>query len=70
MEKRVVFNGRWLPALLLLPQLVDQHSLYLYWGSRSAQPARVRAFIDMALEMLTDNPAFVLGRAELEAVAR
>lgn len=60
--------GRLVPVLL--PQLVDQHSLYLYWGSRSAQPARVRAFIDMALEMLTDNPAFVLGRAELEAVAR
>ena len=55
---------------VLLPHLVEEHSLYLNWGSRSAQPARVRAFIDMALEMLTDNPAFVLGRAELEAVAR
>lgn len=55
---------------VLLPHLVEEHSLYLYWGSRSAQPARVRAFIDMALDMLKDNPAFVLSRTELAAVAR
>ncbi|BBL23716.1 LysR family transcriptional regulator [Comamonas terrigena] len=61
-------SGRLVPVLL--PYLVEEHSLYLYWGSRSAQPARVRAFIDMALETLTENPAFVLGRAELEAAAR
>ncbi|MNE88642.1 hypothetical protein D3C80_1859690 [compost metagenome] len=45
--------------------MTDVHSLFLYYGSRAAQPARVRRFIDLAVERLTDNPAFVLGADEL-----
>ena len=55
--------GRLVP---LLPQhLSDSLSLHLYYGSRVAQPARVRRFIDIAVERLSDSPAFVLTPAEL-----
>ena len=55
--------GRLVP---LLPQhMSDNLSLHLYYGSRMAQPARVRRFIDIAVERLTDSPAFVLTPAEL-----
>lgn len=45
--------------------LSDSLSLHLYYGSRVAQPARVRRFIDIAVERLSDSPAFVLTPAEL-----
>ncbi|BCM75668.1 hypothetical protein KAM329D_39510 [Aeromonas caviae] len=41
------------------------YSLFLYYGSRAVQPARVRSFIDLAVERLTDSPEFVLGAEEL-----
>lgn len=40
--------------------LVDANSLFIYYGSRSALPARVRCFIDLAVERLTGGPDFVL----------
>lgn len=55
--------GRLVP--LLLEHMIDVYSLFLYYGSRAAQPARVRHFIDLAAERLTDNPEFVLGAEEL-----
>lgn len=55
--------GRLVP--LLLDHVSDNHSLYLYYGSRSALPARVRRFIDMAVEHLTDSRDFVLDAEEL-----
>jgi DNA-binding transcriptional LysR family regulator len=59
--------GRLVP---LLPRYVSaQYSVYLYYGSRSTQPQRVRAFIDLAAARLQDAPAFVLSRKELEAAA-
>lgn len=55
--------GRLVP---LLPQhMSDSLSLHLYYGSRVAQPARVRRFIDLAVERLSDSPAFVLTPTEL-----
>ena len=45
--------------------MTDNLSLYVYYGSRVAQPARVRRFIDLAVERLADSPAFVLTPAEL-----
>ena len=36
-----------------------------YWGSRLAQPARVRAFIDLAIERLAGNTDYVLSAEEL-----
>lgn len=57
--------GRLVP--LLLEHLTDNYQLYLYYGSRTAQPARVRRFIDLAVERLSDSREFVLAAAELAA---
>ncbi len=57
--------GRLVP---LLPQhMTDHMRLYLYYGSRKSQPLRVRQFIDLAAQRLTDNPQFVLSPKELAA---
>lgn len=56
-------SGRLVP--LLVKHVADKSSVFVYYGSRSAQPARVRAFIDVAVELLADNPAFVLTTKEL-----
>lgn len=55
--------GRLVP--LLLEHVSDAYNLYLYYGSRMAQPARVRHFIELAVERLTDSKDFVLGAEEL-----
>jgi DNA-binding transcriptional LysR family regulator len=58
-------EGRLVP---LLTQHVSEHyGVYIYYGSRKAQPARVRAFIDLAIARLADNPALFLSGAELQA---
>jgi DNA-binding transcriptional LysR family regulator len=56
-------SGRLVP--LLTAHVADHLSLHLYYGSRSAQPARVRAFIDLAIARLVDSPSFVLTTKEL-----
>jgi len=61
-------TGRLVP--LLLPYISAHYGVYLYYGSRTAQPKRVRAFIDLAVARLQDAPAFVLSRKELEAAAQ
>jgi DNA-binding transcriptional LysR family regulator len=60
--------GRLVP--LLLSTISDQYGMYLYYGSRTAQPKRVRAFIEFAVEQLHEAPEFVLQRKELEAAAQ
>jgi DNA-binding transcriptional LysR family regulator len=55
--------GRLVP--LLAEHVAEHLGLYLYYGSRVAQPARVRAFIDLAVARLADNPAWVLSAREL-----
>ena len=60
-----VRSGRLVP--LLTRYMADHLSLHVYYGSRRSQPARVRAFIDLAVEMMKDNPAFVLSPKELAA---
>lgn len=55
--------GRLVP--LLTEHVADQSSIFVYYGSRPAQPARVRAFIDLAVNRLADNPAHVLTAREL-----
>jgi DNA-binding transcriptional LysR family regulator len=54
----------------LLPNISAHYGVYVYYGSRTAQPKRVRAFIDLAVARLQDASAFVLGRKELEAAAQ
>jgi DNA-binding transcriptional LysR family regulator len=55
---------------LLIEHVAEHLGLYLYYGSRVAQPARVRAFIDLTVERVAGNTAWVLSRQELAAAAR
>jgi DNA-binding transcriptional LysR family regulator len=57
--------GRLVP--LLTGHVADHLSLYIYYGSRPDQPARARAFIDLALGRLVDRETFVLSAKELAA---
>jgi len=59
----LVRSGALVPVLT--QHVTDHLGLYVYYGSRVAQPARVRAFIDLAVERLTDNEEFVLQPREL-----
>lgn len=56
-------------AGLLVPLLgrhmTDHLGLYVYYGSRVAQPARVRAFIDLAVARVAGNTQFFLEPHEL-----
>jgi DNA-binding transcriptional LysR family regulator len=55
--------GRLVP--LLTAHVADRSGVFIYYGSRAAQPARARAFIDLAIDRLTQNPAYVLTAHEL-----
>lgn len=61
-------SGQLVP--LLVDHVPDRASYFVYYGSRNALPARVRAFIDFVVERLTDNPELVLSRKELKDAAR
>jgi DNA-binding transcriptional LysR family regulator len=58
-------SGRLIP--LLTRHVADHLGIFIYYGNRTSQPARARAFIDLALERLTGNPAYVLTAKELAA---
>lgn len=58
-------SGRLVP--LLTEHIDDQSSAFVYYGSRTAQPVRVRAFIDLAVKRLAGNADYVLSREELAA---
>lgn len=60
----LIRNGRLVP--ILLEHMAGHYSLFIYYGSRAAQPARVRRFIDLAADRLTDSTEFVLDRTTLE----
>jgi DNA-binding transcriptional LysR family regulator len=64
----LVRAGRLVP--LLAAHVTDHLGLYVYYGSRVAQPARVRAFIDLAVQRLAGNDAFFLHPHELAPPAR
>ena len=55
--------GRLVPVLT--QYMTDHMSVHLFYGSRRAQPARVRKFIDFALARLTDSPDYVLSEREI-----
>ena len=59
----LVRAGRLVP--LLTQHVTDHLGLHVYYGSRSAQPARARAFIDLAVERLVGNTQFFLEPHEL-----
>ena len=56
-------SGRLVP--LLTKHVADQSSAFVYYGSRAAQPVRVRAFIDLAVKRLAGNADFLLTAEEL-----
>jgi DNA-binding transcriptional LysR family regulator len=55
---------------LLVNHVSDRASYFVYYGSRSAQPARARAFIDLVVSRLVDNSEYVLSKKELRLAAR
>ena len=55
--------GRLVP--LLLQHMTENVGLHVYYGNRTAQPRRVRAFLDLTIQRLLDPPAYVLSRKEL-----
>ena len=55
---------------LLVDHIPDRYSYFVYYGSRSAQPARVRAFIDHVVARLVNNSEYVLSKKELREAAR
>jgi len=57
--------GRLVP--ILGRHVADHMAVHVYYGSRSAQPARVRAFLDLAIGRLADSREFVLSFKELAA---
>ena len=57
-------SGRLVP--LLTQHVADHLGFFIYYGSR-AQPARARAFIDLAVQRLQRNSAFELSPKELAA---
>lgn len=61
-------SGRLIPVLT--EHVADHASYFIYYGSRTSQPARARAFIDLALKRLTDSAEFVLNDKELGAAER
>ncbi len=56
-------SGQLLP--LMVGQMADLGNYHIYFGSRSSQPMRARAFIDLALARLVGNADYVLGAEEL-----
>lgn len=59
----LIRSGRLVP--LLLDHVADHYSLFVYYGSRAALPARVRHFIDLAIERFSNDTSFVLRSDEL-----
>ena len=57
--------GRLVP--LLTAHVADHLSLFIYYGSRTSQPARARAFIDLVVERLAGSDRYVLTARELAA---
>ncbi len=55
--------GRLIP--LLTAHVADHLGLFIYYGSRTAQPARARAFIDLVVERLAGSDRYVLTAPEL-----
>lgn len=55
---------------LLVDHLPDRYNYFVYFGSRSSQTARARAFIDLAVKRLVDNTEYVLSSKELRMESR
>lgn len=58
-------SGQLVP--LFNENIPDRSSYFVYFGSRSSQPLRSRAFIDLAARRLVGNTEYVLSAKELKA---
>ena len=56
-------SGRLVPVLH--KHMSADMGLHIYYGSRVAQPKRVRAFLDLAIARLHDSPNYVLSSKEV-----
>jgi DNA-binding transcriptional LysR family regulator len=61
-------EGRLVP--ILIEHMADNYHLYVYFGSRTSTPTRVRNFIDLATERLSNNQQFVLSDSELKRASQ
>ena len=60
-------SGQLVPVLL--QHMSDHIGLHIYYGNRTAQPKRVRAFIDLAIRRMLDTPAYLMSARELTQAA-
>ena len=61
-------SGQLIPVLIdFMPDIA---SYFVFFGSRKSQPARVRAFFDLALERLPNNADYQLTEQELASAKR
>lgn len=58
-------SGQLVP--LLVEHMPDHASYFVYFGSRTSQPARARAFIDLAVKRLVGNREYILTGDELHS---
>jgi DNA-binding transcriptional LysR family regulator len=58
-------SGQLVP--LLVDHMSESASYFVYFGSRTSQTARARAFIDLAVGRLVDNTEYVLTEKELRS---
>lgn len=58
-----VRDGRLVPVLT--EHVPDYAGYFVYFGRRTSQSARARAFIDLAVQRLTDNPECLIGEKHL-----
>jgi DNA-binding transcriptional LysR family regulator len=61
-------GGQLVPVLL--DHVPDYAGYFVYFGSRTSQPVRARAFIELAVERLTGNAEYVLSAKELAAASK
>ncbi|MGA8784669.1 MAG: LysR family transcriptional regulator [Polaromonas sp.] len=60
-------SGQLVPVLL--EHMSEHIGVHLYYGNRTAQPKRVRAFIDLAIRRMLNTSAYVLSERELAQAA-
>ena len=65
---RHIRTGKLVP--LLTAHMADNKSVFVYYGSRPSQPARVRAFIDLTVQHLSNSAEFMLSETELAQAER
>lgn len=61
----LIRSGQLVP--LLTRHVDDSSGAFIYYGSRPAQPSRVKAFIELAMKRMVNNSAYVMTAEELNS---